>query len=138
MFHSPRGEALRNYTLSPDDYCGHGTIRAWYGIDAGDGIDKECTAFISPQNFPMPIVKALKKGAFRGLGMANDLLTTQAWAEYRVIQQPVWAKYKAIEQQAWAEYEAIQQPALAKYQKIRQQAFWDLFAILENRAEVWR
>jgi len=114
LFHSKKGQQFLK-TISLDDSCGHGTIRAYYGIDAGDGVDRECTDFSNPSNFPPMIVKAIKDGDMRGLGIDEDLLTKQAWAEY----------------------EKVRQPALAEYKKVKQQAFWDLFANPRNRNELW-
>jgi vacuolar-type H+-ATPase subunit E/Vma4 len=62
----------------------------------------------------------------------------QALAEYERIKQQALDEYEKIEQPASAEYERIKQQALDEYEKIVQQAFWDLFAIKENRSEVWR
>ena len=73
------------------------------------------------------IVRAIKRGEFRGFGTPPGLLS-----------QPALAEYEKIEQQALAEYEKIEQQALAEYEKIEQQAYWDLFANPDNRAEAWR
>ena len=126
LFETDKGKEFIK-TISIDDLCGHGTIRAWYGIDSGDGIDKECVDFSSPDNFPEKIADAIKRGDIRGIGIAEKLLT-----------QPVWEEYQRIKQTALAEYQRIEQTAWAEYQRIKQTAFWDLFANPENRNPSWR
>jgi preprotein translocase subunit Sss1 len=61
-----------------------------------------------------------------------------ALAEYEKIEQSAWAEYKKIAQSALAEYKKIRQPAWAEYKKIRQSAFWNIFALPENRSPLWR
>jgi len=160
IFSDAGQEKLKRLGVSSDDYRGHGTIRAWYKIDSGDGIDKECADFSSPDNFPDIIATAIKTGVMEGLGIETALLLKpalaeyekieqSAWAEYKKIEQPAWAEYerirqpasaeyKKIEQSAWAEYKKIKQPAWAEYEKIKQSAFWGLFAKLENRIPAWK
>ncbi len=147
LFKTRKGRELLK-TISPDDYCGHGTIRAYYGIDAGDGVDKECVDFSSPDNFPDKIVEAIKQGEMRGIRGNAGLLSKSARVEYNKICEPARAEYNKICQAAWAEYDKICRPARdehdkicqaawAEYDKIRQAAFWDLFAIPENRNPNW-
>jgi hypothetical protein len=62
----------------------------------------------------------------------------QAWAEYQKVEQQARAEYEKVQQQARAEYQKVEQQARAEYEKVRQPAFWDLFAILENRNPNWR
>ena len=96
-----------------DDLLGHGAIRHYYPELKGMGKDCECTDFSSTKNFPDEIVEAIKKGLFRGFSVYIDILTKQAYAEY-----------KKIERAARAEYEKIQQPAYAEYRKIKQLGVW--------------
>jgi hypothetical protein len=150
MLESEKGqEFIRDHKISPDDYCGHGTIREWFRLDADQGKERECTDFSTPDNFPPGIVKAIKDGDYRGLGIGIGLLTqlaydeyeriTQlAYAEYERIRQPAYDEYLRIRQAAYDEYERITQLAYAEYERITQAAFWDLFAIPENRPECWR
>jgi len=157
VFHSKRGKELQKYSQDPDDLSGHGAIRWFY--DFTGGVDKECTDFTTPDNFPKKIVKAIKSGKMRGLGISKQLLTKQAYAEYEKIwrlalakyekiEQPAFAKYEKIRQLAlakykkirrlaWAEYKKIEQRAYAEYEKIRQRAFWDLFNNEKNRSKAW-
>jgi hypothetical protein len=126
IYNTKRGKELQKHTTS-DDFIGHGAIDFYFEIGAGKGIEKECTDFSSPDNFPKVISDAIKAGNFRGLETPYQLLT-----------QPALAKYEAIEKDALAKYQATQQPALAKYQAIKKDAFWDLFAVKENRNPLWR
>ena len=124
MLASKKGkEIIVQKGISPDDYNGHGTIRAFFGLDSGDGIDKEDTDFSTPDRFPAPIVSAIKSGKFRGLGIVKELLTQTAWAEYDKIEQTAKAEYEKIQQTAWAEYDKIRQIAWAEYDKIEQTAW---------------
>ena len=123
--------------ISPDDYFSHGTIRAWFRIDADDGNNKECTDFSTPNNFPSKISDAIKSGLMRGVPIGTDeiehLLSQPAWDEYEKICQPAWAEYEKICQPAWAEYKRICQPAWAEYEKIRQPA-WDEYEKIRQPA----
>jgi len=160
IFGTLRGKELQRFCGNSDDYTGHGAIRHYYKIAQHSGINGECTDFSKPDNFPAEIVRAIKDGKFRGLAIPEELLTQQARAEYEKVRQPAraeykkvgqqaWAEYEKVEQQAWAEYEKVKQQARAEYEKVRQQAwaeykkvgqpaFWDLFAIPENRNPRWR
>ena len=138
IFETKQGRKLQACCQSPDDYMGHGAIRFFYEISSNTGINRECTDFSSPDNFPPEIGKAIKEGKMRGLGLSKQLLLPRAWAEYKKIEQPALAEYEKIQQSAWAEYEKIEQPALAEYEKIRQPVFWDLFANPKNRVKKWR
>ena len=93
---------------------GHAAIRYYYGIKEGDGVDKECTDFSAPTNFPPAIAKAIKTGKMTFC--VNNRL-------YRLLTQPALADYEKIRQPAWNEYEKIRQPAFAEYEKIEQQAW---------------
>ncbi len=115
IYNTEKGRLLQKET-SKDDYIGHGAIRFYYGLEQDEGKNCECTDFSTPKNFPNEIVIAIKEGRFRGMATPGELLT-----------QPALAEYEKVEQPAWAEYE-----------KVRQTAFWDLFAIPENRNPEWR
>jgi len=116
-----------------DDLLGHGAIRHYYPELKGMGKDCECTGFSSPKNFPDEIVKAIKRGLFRGFSVCDNILTKQAFAEYEKIKQPAFAEYKKIKQQAFAEYKKIKQPAFAEYEKIKQPA-WAKYKKIEQQA----
>jgi hypothetical protein len=120
VFHTKKGKELQKYCGSNRDYTGHGAIGYFYANEDGKlmrgGTENGCTDFSTPDNFPPEIVKAIKLGQMRGLGIAPQLLT-----------KPAWAEYDKVKQTAWAEYE-----------KVKQTAFWDLFKVKKNRVEAWR
>jgi len=72
------------------------------------GTERECTDFSKPDNFPTEIVEAIKKGEMRGFPFPRGLLSTPLDADYT-------AKCDALVKE-----------------------MWDLFAIQENRNQVWR
>ena len=157
IYNTKRGKELQEYTI-PNDYIGHGAIRFYYDLTNGE--NKECTDFSTPDNFPPEIAEAIKDGRMRGLGIAEELLSEPAYAEYRKIEQAACAEYRKIQQSAYAEYRKIEQAAYAEYvkiqqsayaeyvkieqaayaeyRKIEQAAFWDLFADIKNRVEAWK
>src|SRR4030042_1347517 len=73
---SPKGEALKLRFPGSGELIGHSEIRAYYEFD--DGVDRECTDFSTPDNFPEPIVKAIKEGEFRGFAIPEGLLNQPA------------------------------------------------------------
>ena len=121
------GRALERYLGShyKEDIKGHGAIRHYWGLK--DGVNKECTDFSTPKNFPPEIVKAIKLGQMIDIGFNLSLLNLSGQKEYKKIEQPALAEYKKIEQSAWAEYEKIQQPA-----------FWNIFKHKKYRAKCWK
>ena len=146
---SKRGKALKKYLGSAyaEDVVGHGAID-WFFDLKGRGVHKECTDFSSPDNFPDEIVRAIKSGAFKSMGVCPEILNLSAWAEHEEIKQPAWAEYEKIvksawaecekiEQSAWAECEKIEQSALAEYWKIEQDTFWRLVIDAKNRSTAW-
>ena len=116
-------ETSRGKKLSRDigfeDIAGHGAIRSFFNIPDGKGTDRESTDFSTPDNFPQDIVRDVKKGLFTRCGVALQILTPPALAEYKEIEHSAWTKYKKIEQPAWAKYKEIEQPAWAKYKGIK-------------------
>ncbi|MFA5154757.1 MAG: hypothetical protein WC554_19585, partial [Clostridia bacterium] len=50
-----RGKALKKWTECDDDLKGHGAIRHYYHINNSNGIDRECSDFSTPDNFPPEI-----------------------------------------------------------------------------------
>ena len=134
VFKTRRGKQLQKHTLQID-WHSHGAIRWYYNFKGGQ--ERECTDFSTPENFPAPLVKAIKAGTMWGFGIDRSMfcmllqqalaeyekIKQPAWAEYKKIEQPALAEYKKIEQQAWAEYEKIKQQAWAEYEKTKQQAW---------------
>ena len=128
-----------------DDLQGHGAIRHYYPELGSKGVDRECTDFSNPKNFPNEIVKAIKAGKMSKIGICLGILTQparakyeeveqQARAKYEEVRQPAWAKYEEVRQQARAKYEEVRQPARAKYEEVRQQA-WAKYE--EVRQQAW-
>jgi len=122
IYHTERGKELQKYNLRKEDWIGHGAIDFYYMFNREEGVQRECTNFLTPDNFPPEIVAAIKAGEFRGLGIVEGLLNEEALAAYEKIRQSARAKYEKIEQSAWDEYKKIEQSARAKYEKIRQSA----------------
>ncbi len=146
-----QGKKLRKYlgTQYENDIKGHGAIEWYYKLKPNSGRHKECTDFSLPDNFPKPIAAAIKKGLFCGIGIAEQLLTKPAWAEYekialaalaeyKKIALAALAEYKKIALAALAEYEKIAQAAWAEYEKIAQPAFWKIFKTKKNRIKAWQ
>lgn len=82
LFETEKGKELLVGGVSYDDACGHGTIRLFYGLERDEGVNMECSNFSSPANFPPEIVKAIKEGKMRGMGVPVpplQMLTQQAF-----------------------------------------------------------
>ena len=108
-------EGREVYPKIKDDLCGHGAIEEYYAELKGKVcVEKECTDFSTPANFPKEIVRAIKKGQMVRIGFCLKILNDAGKAEYEKIKQSALAEYEKIEQSAWAEYEKIKQPAFSK------------------------
>ena len=108
-----------------DDINGHGAIREFYDlvskygiVDSKYGIDRECSDFSTPDNFPAEIVTAIKAGEFRGFGAPEELLCGTAWAEYSKVCGTALAECRKVCVPAWAEYSKVCGTALAEYRKV--------------------
>jgi hypothetical protein len=126
IFNTEDGKKLQEYCLHPDDLVGHGAIRYFYKLSDNSGINKECTDFSDPNNFPVEIQEAIKAGKFAGLGYPEGLLNNVAWEEFLKIRQSALEEYYYIEQPAREKYEKSRQPAYEEYLKIRNLA-WEEF-----------
>jgi hypothetical protein len=109
IFNTSRGAELRQHT-TPEDFVGHGAIAFYYQIAANKGINRECTDFSTPDNFPPEIVAAIKAGKM--LGMVD-------FFPNGLLRAPLYADYEA------------KRDALLGEQ-------WGLFLDPANRAEAWR
>ena len=98
-----------------EDIKGHGAIERYFGIK---GKHHECTDFSSPKNFPDEIIKAMKAGAFRGIGIpdASRVLTKKAYDDYRSKRAPLDDDYES------------------KCDDL----FLDIFMDKKNRAKAWK
>ena len=138
IYNTEKGKELQAFCENPDDYCGHGAIRWYFGLERDEGENKEYTDFTTPENFPTQIVKAIKNGEMRGVGIARGSLTTEAIGDYEAKRKPLdddyYAKYKLL----CDDYHAKRKPLDDDYCAKRNDLFWDLFAIPENRNPAWR
>jgi len=114
---SKRGIELREHCGDDDDLVGHGALRWFYGGFEG-GVQRECTDFSTPLNFPAEIVEAIKAGKFRGMGCPVGLLNDAARAEFDKIVDPARAECVKIVNAARAEYDKVRYAARAEYDKI--------------------
>ena len=123
LHNTRRGKGLQEWSQNIiDDFNGHGAIRWFYGLAPDEGVDRECTDFSTPDNFPSSIVDAIKKGKMRSMGIGLGLLTQQAMDEYEEATQPARDKYQKAAQQAFDECQKARQQAMDECQKARQQA----------------
>ena len=140
---SRKRKILREYCGWDDDLTGHGAIRWYYNLKAWAGINKECTDFSSPRNFPREIAEAIKRGLFEGMGIPLQILTPEALDKYEIAIQSAWVEYENARQSArnkrhLIDYEKARQSALNKFREINQSTFWNLAKNPENRVDVWK
>jgi hypothetical protein len=142
IFNTSRGLELRNHT-TVDDLVGHGAIAFYYEIDTNKGINKECTDFLSPENFPPEIVEALKNGKMWGMVdyFPEGLLRAPLDADYKAKRAPLYADYEAKRDVLYADYKAKRAPLDADYKAKRDVLLgeqWGLFLDPDNRSEAWK
>ena len=152
VFNTEKGEHLRKELHG--DFIGHEAIRFYTGLnidlEKGRLYEKECTDFSSPSPFPEVIAEAIKRGEFRGFGTPKGLLQTAVdakWRAERVAVDAKWGAERNAERNAlyakwgdewYAKWDAKwRAEKYAEWDSINPK-FWDLFAIPENRAKVWR
>ena len=111
-----KGKELQEWSKSSDDLPGHGAIRYFYGLEQEEGINKECTDFSSPTNFPARIAKAIKGGKMRGLGTARGLLTNKVDAKWRSELNAVDAKWQPEQNAVYVKWRAEQDAVDAKWE----------------------
>ena len=101
---SKKGKALIKY-CDNKDLQGHGACKRYFFGSEGSkrGVQKECSDFSSPHNFPEKIALAIIRGDFncKYFDTPIDILTQLALAEYEKIEQSAWAEYKKIKQPAF-------------------------------------
>lgn len=106
VFETRRGKQLQKHTPSAEDWHGHGAIR-WFYLNLKGGVERECTNFSSPKNFPPELVKAIKAGQMWGFGVTDKMLVMlhkPAWAEYDKVHNAAFGKLfkkKANRIKAW-------------------------------------
>jgi hypothetical protein len=116
-----------------EDITGHGAIEHYFGIK---GKHCECTNFSSPKNFPAEIVKAMKSGAFRGIGIpdASQVLTKKAYADYYSKRAPLYADYLSKRDALDADYQSKRDALYADYLSKRAPLYADY---LSKRAPLY-
>ncbi len=127
LLNTKEGRDLKKFlgTAYAEDIKGHGAIERYFGIK---GKHHECTDFSSPNNFPAEIVKAMKSGAFRGIGIPDEsqVLTKKAYTDYK-------SKCAAL----YADYRSKCDALYASYKSKRADLFWDIFMDKKNRVKAW-
>ena len=113
-----------------DDARGHGAIREYFDIEPGRGVDRECTDFYTPDNFPPEAVRAIMDGRVKRLAYPEDLC--------HALGSPALAEYDKVRARAWAEYNKVRAPAWAEYDKVRDRAFWGIWSDDSSRRTAWR
>jgi len=121
------------------DLKGHGAIRHYYPELKGRGVDRECSDFSTPNNFPKEIVNRINKGQMSRIGVCPKILTPSVRKKYDKIIQVASKKYNKLEQAAWKEYDKIRQAAWKEYYNRKEydkidQAAWKEYYKLEQAA----
>ena len=139
LLNTKEGRALKKHLGAQyhEDIKGHGAIEHYFGIK---GKHHECTDFSSPNNFPAEIVKAMKSGAFRGIGIPDEsqVLTKKACTDYESKRDSLYADYESKLDASYADYESKFAPLYADYKSKIADLFWDIFMDKNNRAKAWK
>lgn len=137
---SKRGKKLIDYNGNID-IQGHGAVR-WFW-DVKEGVNKECSDFSNPDNFPEKIVNKIIAGKMTLI--CNDyhalrlMLTNTSWAQYKEdvktaraqhdeavntslaqydeVVKTAWAQYDEAVKTSWIKYDEAEKTALAQYCK---------------------
>ena len=120
VFKTKRGRALQKWDTCRDDRHGHGAIRWYYNFTGG--IDKECTDFSTPKNFPSELQEAIVTGKMWGFGIdehVERLLLAPALKRYKEVKALAWKKYLEAEAPAWKKYNKVQASAWKKYNEVK-------------------
>ncbi len=135
LFETPQGDMVRS-KCGKDDLIGHGAIRLFYELEQDQGKNREITGFCSPEEFPKAIVKAIKRGEFKGLvPIPKGLLRAHLDDGYEAKRAPLLADheakrthldddYQAKLASLYADYEAKCAPLYADYLDDDYQAKW--------------
>ena len=145
IHNTPRGDIIQKRFPGAGELVGHSAIRAYFELDER-GINKECTDFSSPTNFPSEIATALTTGQFRGSITPNVLaiLTTDALKEYAEREKAYaeWEKASAEREKADAELKKAYAELKKAYAELKKayavnNIFSEIIALPENRIEAW-
>ena len=129
VFNTKRGKQLQKHPPLKEDWHGHGAIR-WFYSNLKGGVERECTDFSSPTNFPPELVKAIKAGRMWGFGITNEMRA--------MLRKPALAEYDKVCNAALAECDKVRNAAWAEYDKVRIAAFANLFRKKANRTKAWQ
>ena len=110
---------------------GHGAIRWYYSLGDNDGVQKECTDFSSPSNFPKEIVREFKAGRMR-YSIPSDFSIGQILI---ATSQKAYDDAIAPSQKAYADAIATSQKA---YDDAIATNFWKQFKVKKNRKTNWQ
>ena len=126
LLNTKEGRDLKKFlgTAYAEDIKGHGAIEHYFGIK---GKHCECTDFSSPNNFPAEIVKAMKSGAFRGIGIPDEsqVLTKKAYADYESKRDSIYADYESKRDSLYADYQSKRDSLYADYESKRDSIYAD-------------
>ena len=120
IYHTTKGKLLQKEQTRKEDLCGHGAIRFYFGLEKGEGKERECTDFSDSKNFPVAIVKTIKNGDMRGMAdnPPEGMLTPKARAEYHKVVDPARAEYDKVVDPARAEFDKVVASASAEHHKV--------------------
>lgn len=124
VFMTERGRDLQAYSLCPEDWHGHGAIRFFFNLKGG--VERECTDFSTPANFPPELAEAIKAGRMWRFGITEAMLRMLrpvARAEYAKVRSTARAKYDKVRSTAWAECDKVSSAAWAEDDKVRSAAW---------------
>ena len=144
LYHTRRGAELRRHNPDcPDDWVGHGAIDFYYDDKRDSGIQRECTDFYTPNNFPSVIVEAIKAGEMElpGVVFPEGLLKAALYAAYRKKRDVLYAAYEKKRAPLYADYKKKRDALYADYEKkwaALDAEMWKLFANPKNRMKAWQ
>ncbi len=127
IFETEKGKKLQEWAKSSEDLVGHGAIRFYYGLEQDKGTNQECTDFSFPDNFPIGIVKAIKRGDMMEFAMPRGLLLKPLYDKYWADRKPLDDKYLADLKSLYDKYLADLKPLDDKYwaeRKLLDDRYW--------------
>ena len=155
LYHTRQGAELRRHNPDcPEDWLGHGAIDFYYEDKRDSGIQRECTDFYTPNNFPSVIVEAIKAGEMElpGVVFPEGLLKAPLSADYRKKRDALDADYRKKRAALYADYRKKRDALYADYEKKLAALYadyrkklaplyaemWKLFANPRNRSKAWK
>ena len=131
-----KGQDLIKFCRCDDDLKGHGAIRRYYKLVNHDGVERECTDFSTPSNFPPEIANAIKNGLMTGFNSRPCLLlSTAAEKAYQDAIAPAEKAYYETRATTWKAY----QDAITTTEKASKEAIATAWkAYQDTRAAAWK